>query len=52
VFNALIKKGQPFVMLVTRNAKNPKPTEKFVNATGKKTTPINIELSEMLPLDK
>lgn len=52
MMNALIKKGQPMVIRVTRDAKNPKPTQKFVNATGKRTTHINVELSKMLPLDK
>ncbi|MFZ5905829.1 MAG: hypothetical protein ACOYVJ_00275 [Nitrospirota bacterium] len=49
MMNALIKKGQPMVMGITRDAKNPKPTKQFVNMQDKKTSPITVELSEMVP---
>jgi hypothetical protein len=49
MMNALIKKGQPMVIFITRDTKNPKPTQKFVNISDKKTPPIMVELSEMMP---
>lgn len=45
----LIKKDSPLVIIITRDAKNTKPKEKVVNVTGKKTTPINFELSKIFP---
>lgn len=50
MMNALIKDGQPMVIKVTRDTENPLPTLEFVNATGKKSVAIDVELSEMLPL--
>jgi hypothetical protein len=47
IMNALIKKGQPMVVRVTRDANNPVPTQKFRNATGRKTSAIDVELSPM-----
>jgi hypothetical protein len=48
IVNVVIKQGKPLQIVITRNDKTDKPTISFLNVTGKRSAPMNAELSEMI----